>query len=57
MNEKPKTLYGIELKPRVLIKPRAVIDMSTPEGRDEVLRAMRKVMEEHREVLERLAKR
>jgi hypothetical protein len=53
-----KTLYGVELKPRVKIKPTAAtIDMSTSEGKEEALRVVRKVIAEHREVLERLAKR
>ncbi|MGS1034595.1 hypothetical protein [Burkholderia glumae] len=43
--------------PRVPINPAVTIDISTPEGRKEVLQAVRKVMEEHHEVLERLAKR
>lgn len=58
MTELPKTLYGIEIKPRVLIKPKAVpVDMSTPEGKAEALRVIRSVIDEHREVLERLGKR
>jgi hypothetical protein len=51
-------LFGVLLKPRVMIKPRAApIDWSTPEGKEEALRSIRKVIAEHREVLEALAKR
>jgi hypothetical protein len=41
-----------------MIKPRAApVDMSTSDGKAEALRVIREVIEEHREVLERLAKR
>jgi hypothetical protein len=53
-----KERFGVELKPRVMIKPKAApLDMSTPEGKAEALRVIRKVIAEHREVLEALAKR
>jgi hypothetical protein len=55
---KGKVLYGVELKPRVMIKPKAApIDWSTPEGKEDALRTIREVIAEHREVLEALAKR
>ncbi len=53
-----KEQFGVELKPRVMVKPKATpIDWSTPEGKAEALRSIRKVMADHREVLEALAKR
>jgi hypothetical protein len=51
-------LYGIQLKPRVMIKPKAApIDWSTPEGKAKGLRTIREVIAEHRDVLKALAKR
>lgn len=52
MTEKiPKELSCAPLKPRLRIAPRNKIDMSTPEGRAEVLEAARRVMTEHHDVL------
>jgi hypothetical protein len=37
-----KERFGVELKPRVMIKPKAApIDWSTPKGKEEALRAIR----------------
>jgi hypothetical protein len=55
---KGKVLYGVELKPRVMIKPKAApIDWSTPEGKADALRTIREVIATHHDVLEALAKR
>ncbi|CAR54906.1 MULTISPECIES: hypothetical protein [Burkholderia cepacia complex] len=44
-------LYGVKLKPRLIIQPKASVNMSTPAEREDVLRSIRKVIAEHREVL------
>ncbi|WP_179235969.1 hypothetical protein [Burkholderia sp. AU28863] len=46
-----KELYGIELKPRVLVRPKSSVSVATPEGRREVIAAIQKVVVEHRDVL------
>ncbi len=53
----PRKVYGIFLKPRVRIAPRKKVDMATPEGKQEARDILRQVIEEHREVIERLADR
>ncbi|CAB5290502.1 hypothetical protein [Burkholderia multivorans] len=44
-------LYGVKLGPRLIIQPKASVSMSTPTEREDVLRSIRKVIAEHREVL------
>ncbi|MGT0191100.1 hypothetical protein [Burkholderia pyrrocinia] len=51
MVPKRKTLYGVELKPRTIIRPTAEVKVSTETEKGDVLRAARKVITEHREVL------
>ncbi|WP_179949663.1 hypothetical protein [Burkholderia sp. ABCPW 11] len=46
-----KELYGIELKPRVLVRPKSSVSLATPEGRREITATIRKVMVQHRDVL------
>ncbi|WP_155638261.1 hypothetical protein [Burkholderia cepacia] len=46
-----KDLYGIELKPRVLVRPKSSVSLATPEGTREITAAIRKVMVQHRDVL------
>lgn len=52
-----KIIHGIKLKPRIKVPPKSTIDTSTEEGREQVMEALRRVVEEHREVLEKLANR
>lgn len=50
-------LYGVTLEPRVIIRPKASVSVSTPAQREDVLRAARRVMTEHRDVLMALKNR
>lgn len=50
-NSKITELYGVQLKPRVIIRPKSSVDVSTPAAKSEVLRSIRKVISEHRDVL------
>lgn len=51
MTTKRKELYGVELKPRTIIRPKTEVKASTPAQKSDVLRAARKVIAEHRDVL------
>lgn len=51
MNTKITELYGVQLKPRVIVRPKASVDVSTPAAKSDVLRSIRKVISEHRDVL------
>jgi hypothetical protein len=48
---KRKELYGVELKPRTIIRPKTEVKASTQAQKSDVLRAARKVISEHRDVL------
>jgi hypothetical protein len=50
-------LYGVTLEPRVIIRPKASVSVSTPAQREDVLRAARRVMTEHYDVLVALKNR
>jgi hypothetical protein len=52
-----KIIHGIKLKPRQKVPPRETSDMTTVEDRERLMAALRMVVEEHREVLEKLANR
>jgi hypothetical protein len=49
----PRKLYGMTLKPRTKAPPRKVIDVLATVGRPDVLEAVRRVLAEHRGVVER----
>ena len=51
MAPKRKVLYGVELKPRTIIRPTTEVKASTETEKSDVLRAARKVISEHRDVL------
>ena len=53
MNPKDRTttLYGVELKPRVIVRPKAPVSVATPAQKSEVLKSIREVISEHREVM------
>lgn len=55
MTTKNKVLYGVELKQRVMIKPKNAVTVSTAEGRAQAEKAISKVLVEHREVITALA--
>jgi hypothetical protein len=60
MTRKGKTgnIHGIEVKARVRTQePTVTITTDTVEGREAVLRAIEKVYEQHREVIQALANR
>ncbi len=44
-------LYGVQLKPRVRIRPKYSVSVSTPAQKDDVLRSAYRVIAEHRDVL------
>jgi hypothetical protein len=44
-------LYGVQLKPRVIIRPKASVSVSTPAQKSDVLKSIRSVISEHRDVL------
>ncbi|NYH12981.1 hypothetical protein [Paraburkholderia bryophila] len=44
-------LYGVQLKPRVIIRPKASVSVSTPAQKSDVLKSIRTVISEHRDVL------
>jgi hypothetical protein len=44
-------LYGVRLTPRLIVRPKASVSVSTPAEKDDVLRSARRVISEHREVL------
>jgi hypothetical protein len=50
-------LGGVTLGPRVIIRPKASVSVATPAQREDVLRAARKVISEHRDVLTALKNR
>ncbi|WP_164853419.1 hypothetical protein [Paraburkholderia kirstenboschensis] len=43
-------LYGVQLAPRVMVRPKASVSVATEKETD-VLRSARRVISEHREVL------
>ena len=51
MTAKRKELYGVELKPRTIIRPKTDVKASTEAEKSDVLQAARKVIAEHRAVL------
>ncbi|PTB17195.1 hypothetical protein C9I57_29430 [Trinickia symbiotica] len=53
MNQKDRitTLYGVELKPRVIVRPKASVSVATPAQKSEVLKSIREVISEHRDVM------
>ncbi|MDJ1160816.1 hypothetical protein QHI69_02725 [Burkholderia gladioli pv. gladioli] len=51
------TLFGLELKPRVIVKPKSSVSVSTPAQRRDVMQSVQKVMDEHRDVLVALKNR
>ncbi|MGI0505713.1 hypothetical protein [Burkholderia cepacia] len=51
MERKITELYGVEIKPRVIIRPKSSVRVSTPAEKREVLESIHKVMDEHRDVL------
>lgn len=53
MNPKDRitTLYGVELKPRVIVRPKASVSVATPAQKSEVLKSIRTVISEHRDVM------
>jgi hypothetical protein len=53
MTEKtlPTTLYGVEVKPRVRIRPKSSVSVATPAQKDDVLRSAYRVIAEHHDVL------
>ena len=51
MTAKRKELYGVELKPRTIIRPRTEVKATTAAEKSDVLQAARKVIAEHRAVL------
>jgi hypothetical protein len=51
MSARRKVLQGVELKPRTIIRPKTEVRASTPAEKSDVLRAARKVIAEHRDVL------
>lgn len=44
-------LYGVELLPRMLVRPTASVAVTTEEQKMDVLRSARRVISKHREVL------
>lgn len=44
-------LFGVQLKPRVIVRPKSSVSMSTPEEKSAVLKSIRKVMSDHHDVL------
>jgi hypothetical protein len=44
-------LFGVQLTPRVMVRPKSSVRVSTPAEKSEVLRSIRKVISEHRDVL------
>lgn len=53
----PKVLHGIVLRPRPMIPPRKVVAASTPEEKQAVREAAKRVIERHRAVLMALKER
>jgi hypothetical protein len=56
-SKQTKTLHGVELKPRPIIHPKKNVNVSTPEGKSQVIAAAQKVMEKHEKVLKALKDR
>ncbi|WGY66918.1 hypothetical protein KEC55_08540 [Burkholderia cepacia] len=50
MDTKRKVLYGVELKPRTIVRPTNKVKASSEAEKSDVLRAARKVISEHRDV-------
>ncbi|CAD6539212.1 hypothetical protein LMG28727_03616 [Paraburkholderia kirstenboschensis] len=44
-------LYGVQLAPRVMVRPKASVSVATEKEKTDVLRSARRVISEHREVL------
>jgi hypothetical protein len=53
----PRKLRQVMLKPRAKIAPRKKTAIVPPESHQEALEILRRVVEEHRELFERLADR
>lgn len=49
--ERITELYGVQLKPRVIVRPKSSVDVSTPARKSDVLKSIREVISEHRDVL------
>ncbi|WP_322088481.1 hypothetical protein [Burkholderia sp. BCC1999] len=51
MDTKRELLYGVELKPRPIVRLTNEVKASSEAAKSDVLRAARKVISEHRDVL------
>lgn len=47
----PRSIHGIAIGPRVIIKPTTTVQASTPAQKQSVAESARRVIEQHREVL------
>lgn len=52
-----KTIHGVTIAPRKIIRPKVEVSVATPSQKKEVLRAAQQVMSTHRKVLEALRDR
>jgi hypothetical protein len=50
-SKKITELYGVQLKPRVIVRPKSSVSVSTPAKKSEVLKSIRAVISDHRDVL------
>lgn len=50
-NTKITELYGVQLKPRVIVRPKSSVSVATPAQRSDVIKSIRSVISEHRDVL------
>lgn len=44
-------LHGVELKPRVIVRPKASVSVATAAQKSEVVQTIRAVISEHRDVM------
>jgi hypothetical protein len=44
-------LHGVELKPRVIVRPKASVSVATPAQKSEIVQTIRTVISEHRDVM------